>query len=169
MLFRSGDPAHIPAPAGAWSSLLDERYLHSRALAIGPQRQPKVQPGIPQGQALSWGPMPDQPEAGTTHLNAVDAQGRAVAMTHTVESAFGSRRMVNTGQGRLGGFLLNHELTDFALSPRDAKGQPLANAPGSGKRPRSSMSPLLVLQRDTSLPAATPKVIMAVEIGRAHV
>ena len=157
-----GDPAHVPAPAGAWSSLLDERYLHSRALAIGPQRQPKVQPGTPQGQALSWGPMPDQPEAGTTHLNAVDAKGRAVAMTHTVESAFGSRRMVNTGQGRPGGFLLNHELTDFALSPRDAKGQPLANAPGSAKRPRSSMSPLLVLQRDTSLPAATPEVIMAV-------
>jgi gamma-glutamyltranspeptidase/glutathione hydrolase len=58
-------------------------------------------------------------------------------MTTTIEAAFGSRLWA-------AGFLLNNELTDFALRPQDATGRPLANAVAAGKRPRSSMAPTIV-------------------------
>jgi gamma-glutamyltranspeptidase/glutathione hydrolase len=87
--------------------------------------------------------MPDQPEYGTSHISIVDAQGHAVAMTTTIEDAFGARQMVK-------GFLLNNELTDFSFTPRDAKGLPIANRVEPGKRPRSSMSPTLVFDADTN-------------------
>lgn len=141
-----GDPALVVAPPGGWGSLLQGDYLRQRAALLGPGRLPRASPGQPGGAPLAQGSMADQPEYGTTHLSVVDAQGRAVALTSSIESAFGARRMVNTGQGRVGGFLLNHELTDFALRPRDDQGRLVANAPGPSKRPRSSMTPLLVLQ-----------------------
>lgn len=141
-----GDPALVVAPPGGWQSLLAPSYLRERARLLGPKRMPHAPAGEPGGAPVARGPMSDQPEYGTTHLSVVDAQGRAVALTSSLESAFGARRMVNTAQGRAGGFLLNHELTDFALRARDAQGRLLANAPGPSKRPRSSMTPLLVLQ-----------------------
>lgn len=79
----------------------------------------------------------------------IDKFGNAVAMTTTIEAVFGSRNMVNSGQGRHGGFLLNNELTDFSYAPADAKGMPIANRVEGGKRPRSSMSPTLVFEKDT--------------------
>jgi len=141
-----GDPPSVSAPPDGWESLWATKYLQARAQQIGPQRMPVAEPGRPEGMTLSWGQSPEQAEYGTTHLSVVDEQGRAVALSSSLESAFGARRMVNTGQGRMGGFLLNHQLTDFALYPTDPTGRPLANAPGAGKRPRSSMSPLLVLR-----------------------
>ncbi len=93
--------------------------------------------------------MPDQPEQGTSHVSVVDAQGRAVAMTTTIEAVFGSRLMSDGGTGLSGGFLLNNQLTDFALAPADADGRPVANRVQPGKRPRSSMSPTLVFDRRT--------------------
>jgi gamma-glutamyltranspeptidase/glutathione hydrolase len=62
-------------------------------------------------------------------------------MTATVESIFGSGRMVD-------GFFLNNEMTDFAFQPRDSEGRPAVNAVGPGKRPRSSMTPLIMLTED---------------------
>ncbi len=143
------DPEAVKPPAGDWRSLWHPSYLKHRAGALGANRMPQAPAGQPGGAPLAWGAMPEQNESGTTHLNVVDEHGMAVAMTSSIESAFGSRRMVNTGQGRQGGFLLNHQLTDFALSPLDESGQPVANAPGPGKRPRSSMTPLLVLRQGT--------------------
>jgi gamma-glutamyltranspeptidase/glutathione hydrolase len=67
----------------------------------------------------------------------VDAQGLAVSLTSSIEDAFGARIMV-------GGFLLNNQLTDFNFQPRDAQGRPSANRLEPGKRPRSSMAPLIV-------------------------
>jgi gamma-glutamyltranspeptidase/glutathione hydrolase len=93
--------------------------------------------------------MPAQAEYGTSHISVVDAQGRAVAMTTTIEAAFGSRRMVTTDPTRPGGFLLNNELTDFSFVPSDAQGRPIANRVEPGKRPRSSMSPTLVFDKAT--------------------
>lgn len=154
------DPAFVSPPAGHWNSLLAPGYLKDRARSLGPVRQNLIGPGQPAGQPVAWGQMPDQPEAGTTHLNVIDERGVAVAMTHSIESAFGSRMMVNTGEGRVGGFLLNHQLTDFALKPTDAKGQLLANAPGPGKRPRSSMTPLLVFNSKPTDPAK-PELVLA--------
>ena len=78
---------------------------------------------------------PGDHEAGTSHFSIVDAQGNIVSMTTTIEAAFGSRIMVR-------GFLLNNQLTDFDFMPGGA------NAVAPGKRPRSSMAPTIVFQKD---------------------
>jgi gamma-glutamyltranspeptidase/glutathione hydrolase len=62
-------------------------------------------------------------------------------MTTTVESIFGTGRMVD-------GFFLNNQLTDFSFLPVDEQGRPLANAVAPGKRPRSSMTPAILLTHD---------------------
>src|SRR3546814_14904903 len=64
-------------------------------------------------------------------------------MTASIEGAFGSHLMAR-------GFMLNNELTDFSFAPR-AEGLPVANRVEADKRPRSSMSPTLVLGRDGRL------------------
>ncbi|MFP8777388.1 gamma-glutamyltransferase family protein [Hydrogenophaga sp. RWCD_12] len=144
-----GDPDRVPPPAGRWSSLLDPAYLDQRARLIGTQRLPQAPAGQPGAAAvMSWAPMPDQPEYGTSHISIADPFGNTLAMTTTIESAFGARLMV--GDARLpGGFLLNNQLTDFSFTPRDAQGRPVANRVEPGKRPRSSMSPTLVFDKAT--------------------
>lgn len=144
------DPAFVNAPASDWRTLLDPAYLQQRSRLIGPRAMttaPAGQPG-PMGP-MAMAPMPDQVEHGTSHISVVDEQGRAVAMTTTIESAFGSRRMVSTDPARPGGFLLNNQLTDFSLTPTDGQGRPVANRVEPGKRPRSAMSPTLVFDHDT--------------------
>ena len=90
----------------------------------------------------------DADEPQTVVINfAVDAEGRAVAMTTSVESAFGNRVMSDGGTGLAGGFLLNNQLTDLSLQPTGAEGKPVANRVEAGKRPRSSMAPTLVFDR----------------------
>jgi gamma-glutamyltranspeptidase/glutathione hydrolase len=143
------DPDFVTAPGGNWQSLLDPDYLRQRSQGIGHQSMKVAQPGQPGTSQSSFAPMPTQAEYGTSHISVVDAQGRAVAMTSTIEAAFGSRRMVTTDPSREGGFLLNNELTDFSLSPTDAQGRPIANRVEPGKRPRSSMSPTLVFDKAT--------------------
>ncbi len=139
------DPAFVAAPGSGWGSLLQPAYLAERAALIGPQRAAQVQAGRPPGAApVAWAPMPQQAETGTSHVSVVDAQGRAVALTSSVESAFGARVMSDGGTGLPGGFLLNNHMTDFSMQPADAQGQPVANRIQPGKRPRSSMSPTLV-------------------------
>jgi gamma-glutamyltranspeptidase/glutathione hydrolase len=86
--------------------------------------------------------MPEQVEYGTSHLSIVDGLGNALAMTSTIEDAFGARQMVR-------GFLLNNQLSDFSFLPRDDRGLPIANRVEPGKRPRSSMSPTLVFDEET--------------------
>jgi gamma-glutamyltranspeptidase/glutathione hydrolase len=141
------DPDFVSAPAGDWRSLLAPAYLRERSQLIGAQSMKVATPGQPGGKATSFAPMPAQIEYGTSHISVVDAQGRAVAMTTTIEAAFGSRRMVTTDPSRPGGFLLNNELTDFSFAPADAQGRPIANRVEPGKRPRSSMSPTLVFDK----------------------
>lgn len=134
------DPDFVAPPAGSWASLLDPAYLKERAALIGAQSMKVAKPGTPRGAAVSLAAQADQPESGTSHISIVDADGRAVAMTTTIEDQFGARQMVR-------GFLLNNELTDFSFAPSDAQGRPIANRVASGKRPRSSMSPTLVFDR----------------------
>ena len=141
------DPEFVNAPAGDWRSLLAPGYLRERSQLIGQNVMKTAPAGQPGGQKTSFAPMPTQTEYGTSHISVVDAQGRAVAMTTTIEAAFGSRRMVSTDPTRPGGFLLNNELTDFSLTPADAQGHPMANRVEPGKRPRSSMSPTLVFDK----------------------
>ena len=137
------DPDFVPAPSGEWQSLLAPAYLRERAKLIRPTAMPQALPGVPvRAQRSSFAPMTVQPEYGTSHISIVDGQGNALAMTTTVEDAFGARQMVK-------GFLLNNELTDFSFASRDAQGRAVANRVQPNKRPRSSMSPTLVFDKAT--------------------
>jgi len=146
-----GDPDFVAAPAGDWMSLLNPAYLAQRAMLVGQGPEAvsmKVaKPGTPGPLRTTWAPMPEQLEYGTSHISIVDGQGQSVAMTTTIEDAFGARQMVNPTPGLSGGFLLNNELTDFSFSPRDATGNLVANRVQPGKRPRSSMAPTLVFDK----------------------
>ncbi|MDB5668151.1 MAG: ggt [Alphaproteobacteria bacterium] len=132
-----GDPAFVSVPI---AGLLDPAYVASRAALIGAQAGPPPLPGTPPG-AMAMARDSTREPAGTTHFIVGDAQGNVVSMTATVESIFGSGRMVD-------GFFLNNEMTDFSFQPRDAQGRPAANAVAPGKRPRSSMTPAIVLTAD---------------------
>jgi gamma-glutamyltranspeptidase/glutathione hydrolase len=133
------DPDKVSVPV---ADLLDPAYVKSRA-GGGFKPGDAPQPGDP-GAVLRnrpivdmWGRGTDAGRSGTTHLSIVDFDGNAVSFTATVEGAFGSSRWTN-------GFVLNNQLTDFTRPPT-LGGKPVANAPGPGKRPRSSMSPTIVL------------------------
>jgi gamma-glutamyltranspeptidase/glutathione hydrolase len=138
------DPAFADIPDG----LLDPGYLRSRAALINPLHAggrrtagtpPSAGRRTPGEDATIEAP-------GTTHISVVDAKGNAVALTSSIETAFGTGIMA-------GGFLLNNQLTDFAFRPADDAGQPLANRPEGTKRPRSSMAPTMVLGADGGLSA----------------
>ena len=133
------DPDFVPQPV---AELLDPAYLRRRAALVRTDASLGVaQPGLPRKQGLLddglGGPS-------TTHLVVLDRWGDAVSITASIESAFGSGRLV-TLPGLAGGFLLNNELTDFSFRPADEAGLPVANRVEPGKRPRSSMAPMLVL------------------------
>ena len=134
------DPDFVSPPGGHWLSLLAPDYLAARARLIGPLSMQTANPGSPGAAVSRYAPMPEQAEYGTSHISIVDAFGNALAMTTTIEDAFGARQMVR-------GFLLNNELTDFSFEPADAQGRPIANRVQGGKRPRSSMAPTLVFDK----------------------
>jgi gamma-glutamyltranspeptidase/glutathione hydrolase len=130
-----GDPNFVTVPL---AGLLDPDYVRSRATLIGDRvASTPPPPGNPSG-AHSVGPDHTIEPGGTTQFVIVDAAGNVVSMTTTVESIFGSGRMVD-------GFFLNNQLTDFSFTPTDPDGRPAANAVAPGKRPRSAMSPTIVL------------------------
>jgi len=129
-----GDPDFVAVPV---AGLIDPGYLRERSQLIRRERSMvRAQPGVPAGAHVSLGADATVEAGGTSHLSIVDAEGNAVAMTTSIESAFGSRILVR-------GFLLNNELTDFSFLPEEG-GRPLANRVEPGKRPRSSMAPTLV-------------------------
>ena len=138
-----GDPDFTPVPI---EGLLEDDYVATRAKLIGTVAGPAPAPGTPRG-AGALAPDATKEPAGTSHFVVVDAQGNAVSMTTTVESIFGTGRMV-------GGFFLNNQLTDFSWSPKNADGTQAANAVAPGKRPRSSMAPAVVLDREGRFLAA---------------
>lgn len=138
-----GDPDFVSVPV---KGLLDGGYADERARLIGETWGPPPEAGVPPG-AKTRGPDRTNEPSGTSHMVIVDAKGDVVSMTTTVESVFGSGRMV-------GGFFLNNQLTDFNFAPDDADGAPAANAVAAGKRPRSSMSPVIVLDRQGRFVAA---------------
>lgn len=132
-----GDPAFVEVPV---AGLLAPDYVAARADLARGDFGPPPPPGAPAG-AGARAPDRTREPAGTSHFVVVDAQGNAVSMTTTVESIFGSGRMAG------GAFFLNNQLTDFSFSPVEADGAPAANAAAPGKRPRSSMSPVILLDR----------------------
>jgi gamma-glutamyltranspeptidase/glutathione hydrolase len=134
------DPRFVAVPV---AGLLDARYLDARAELIGARAaaQPPAA-GTPPGAVLTnLGRDATAEVPGTSHFVIVDDAGDVVSMTTSVESVFGSGRAV-------GGFFLNNQLTDFSFRAVDEAGRPVANAVAAGKRPRSSMSPVIVLSGD---------------------
>jgi len=132
-----GDPAFVRVPV---KGLIDPNYVAQRAALIGPKAGAPPAAGVPAGAPVAANDNSLEP-TGTSHLIIRDAAGNVVSMTTTVESIFGTGRMVD-------GFFLNNQLTDFAFSPTDAQGRPVANSVAPGKRPRSSMVPSILLTRD---------------------
>ncbi|NYT22808.1 gamma-glutamyltransferase [Alcaligenaceae bacterium] len=131
------DPAFVRVPI---HGLLDPEYLASRAALIRPERSMgTAEPGVPPGLVESQAEDPAIEQPATTHLVAADRQGNVVSMTTSIESAFGSKIFVN-------GYLLNNQLTDFSLFAVDDEGRPLPNRVEPGKRPRSSMAPMVVFK-----------------------
>jgi gamma-glutamyltranspeptidase / glutathione hydrolase len=126
------DPRYVPVPV---ERMLDPAYVANRAALIGERAAAPPDPGVLDSAVRA--PDATQEAAGTSHFVIVDARGNAVSMTTTVETFFGSGRVV-------GGFVLNNQLTDFSLHPLDGA-RPAANAVAGGKRPRSSMAPVIVL------------------------
>ncbi|MDR7295277.1 gamma-glutamyltranspeptidase/glutathione hydrolase [Pelomonas aquatica] len=141
-----GDPAFVAAPGGDWLNLLAPAYLKDRGALIGERAMATATAGEP-GIRQALAPQAEQAEHGTSQVSVVDAQGRAVSMTTSIEAAFGNRVMSDGGTGLPGGFMLNNQLTDFSLNPVGADGKPVANRVEAGKRPRSSMAPTLVFGR----------------------
>lgn len=136
------DDQFAPVPT---RELIAPAYLDERARLVDLSRAPaRVEPGAPAGRQLleHWGRAPSE-DAGTTHISIIDQWGNAVSMTATVESAYGSQRMVH-------GFFLNNQLTDFSFQPT-LNGRPVANAVEPHKAPRSSMSPFIVTDRNGEL------------------
>jgi gamma-glutamyltranspeptidase/glutathione hydrolase len=136
------DPNFVAAPVAA---LLEPGYLRTRAALIDPAKAlPMVAAGNPlPAAAWEFAPGTASERPSTSHFSIVDAFGDAVAMTTSVQGAFGSQLMV-------GGFILNNQLTDFDYVPT-VGGRPVANRVEGGKRPLSSMAPTMVLDRDGRL------------------
>lgn len=142
------DPDFVTVPT---AGLIDRNYLAARAQLIDPHHAaasvsagqpafPPPTPAAPLKSATQRYLTADSPElACTSHLSIVDSAGNALSMTTSVESAFGSRILVD-------GFFLNNQLTDFSFTPRGADGKRVANRIEPGKRPRSSMAPVIVFR-----------------------
>lgn len=132
------DPDFVSVPV---AGLLDPAYLAQRSALIDPARAlTSVEPGQPAGAPLALVDGDEPEEHGTTHFAAVDSTNTMVSYTSTIEGPFGSGLMS-------GGFYLNNELTDFSRSPVIG-GRTVANRVEGGKRPRSSMAPILVWAPD---------------------
>ena len=135
------DNDHVPVPL---SGMMNPDYIDLRASLVNRgEAIPAVSFGNPwqfddSSLKTFYGIDRSEDTPGTSHFVVVDAEGNVVSMTATVESVFGSTRMV-------GGMFLNNELTDFSRQPYDVNGKLVANAPGPDKRPRSSMTPTIVL------------------------
>jgi gamma-glutamyltranspeptidase/glutathione hydrolase len=137
-----GDPDFVPAPV---TEMLAPGYLRDRAALIDPNKAlPNVAAGAPRpGVAWEFAPGSAEERPSTSHFSIADKFGDAVAMTTSVQGAFGSQLMV-------GGFILNNQLTDFDYSP-ESGGKPVANRIEGGKRPLSSMAPTMLLDEQGRL------------------
>ncbi|MBM3542365.1 MAG: gamma-glutamyltransferase, partial [Alphaproteobacteria bacterium] len=134
------DPVFGAVPV---ARLLDPAYLRARAQRVTLDRSlGTAMPGLSQDRAMA----PDIFAAGTSHLSVVDDRGNAAALTVSIEQQFGSGILVR-------GVLLNNQLTDFAFTP--ARGPlSVANRAEPGKRPRSSMAPMIAVDASGSFVAA---------------
>lgn len=136
-----GDVPGVPV-----HELVSQGFARERACLFDPARALKrpVPFGSPDGSYSACGPtattahLPNDGQS-TSHVVVTDRWGNAVSYTLTIEQTGGSAITVPGW-----GFLLNNELTDFDFAPL-SNGVPDPNLPGPAKRPRSSMSPTVIL------------------------
>jgi gamma-glutamyltranspeptidase/glutathione hydrolase len=137
-----GDPDFVKMPL---SGMIDPGYLAERSALIHDDRaSPNAEPGHPPGDTTLGASQHQFEPVSTSHMVIVDRDGNIVTFTTTVENAFGSRLMTD-------GFILNNQLTDFSFRP-SIDGRPVANRVAAGKRPRSSMAPVIVFDRESGVP-----------------
>lgn len=134
------DSDFVEVPVAA---MLDEDYLRQRSLLIQGEDMGKAQPGNLRGLHAERVAGIEYEQPNTSHISIIDAEGNAVSMTSSIEMGFGSTVMS-------GGFLLNNQLTDFSFQPKDSEGL-VANRVQPGKRPRSSMTPVIVFNGDNEV------------------
>ncbi|WP_234816441.1 gamma-glutamyltransferase family protein [Mycolicibacterium agri] len=132
------DTDFVPLPGGTPDTLLNGDYLAARATLVSEQRSMGTAEPGEFGAPAQPGAVP---EHGTSQVSIVDADGNAAALTTTVESQFGSFHMAD-------GFVLNNQLTDFAAEPAGPDGVAVPNRVQPGKRPRSTMAPTLIFDKD---------------------
>ncbi len=125
------------------AGLINPEYLAQRSSLINPNKDMgRALSGTPDG-ALVLANDSSIERPSTSHFSIIDGQGNAVSMTSSIENGFGSALMVE-------GFILNNQLTDFSLAPKK-NNQWVANRVQPNKRPRSSMAPMMVFNKDKSL------------------
>lgn len=134
------DSDFVDVPVDA---MLDEDYLQQRALLIQDRDMGTAQPGDLTGMNEQRVAGINYEQPNTSHISIIDAEGNAVSMTSSIEMGFGSTVMS-------GGFLLNNQLTDFSFEPEDSDGV-VANRVQPGKRPRSSMTPVMIFNSDNEV------------------
>lgn len=139
----AADSDFVPVP---FKALLQPNYLNRRqALITTDKDMGKAHAGVLDGFAhLADDNAFELPS--TSHLSIVDSDGNSISMTTSIEHAFGSAIMVN-------GYLLNNQLTDFSRDPKFGD-KWVANRIEPHKRPRSSMSPMMVFDKDGKLKLA---------------
>lgn len=125
-------------------ALIDKGYLKQRAQLIGNKSMGRARAGqLANPKTGQWADDASPSFPSTSHFSIVDRDGNAVAVTSSIEHGFGSTLMVD-------GFLLNNQLTDFSFVSK-VKGRPVANRIEPGKRPRSSMAPTMVFDKNGKL------------------
>ena len=135
------DPGFVKQPV---MGLLDKNYIDKRSKLITNKAiSVPTAPGVPEGIDKAYAPDASNKKPGTTSIAIVDKDNNAVSMTVTIENQFGSHTFVD-------GFLLNNELTDFSFESV-VGGKPVANRVESKKRPRSSVTPVLVFDKNNNL------------------
>jgi gamma-glutamyltranspeptidase/glutathione hydrolase len=135
-LYWVHDPIDAAIPTGP---LLAPAYIQERARTIRDSVFAAPFPGLPPGIAQYPYALPQQgQEQGTTQVSIVDAAGNLVSYTASVETVFGSRHL-------LAGMVMNNQLTDFSFLPT-LQGKPIANRRLPGRRPASSMAPMMVFR-----------------------
>ena len=130
----SAKAAVLPVPV--WAEAIRSPPLSTTGIA---RSMGVAAPGVPPAPLASLADDRSAELPSTSHVSIIDADGHAVAMTTTIENAFGAQIMVR-------GFLLNNQLTDFSFVPSE-NGVPVANRVDGGKRPRSAMAPMLVFDK----------------------
>ncbi len=138
--FYIADPSFFDVPI---KNLISDNYLKLRSKLINPDQSiPNFKPGnfeyVEQKEIITG---KNFEQNSTTHISIVDRNGNAVALTSSIEFAFGSG--ITTG-----GFFLNNQITDFSFLNKNSEGQLVANRVEPNKRPRSSMSPTFIFLKD---------------------